>query len=84
MAFIGDAVAHAVFLGLSVAFVRRGRSSSAGQPRVASWQSSWRVFFVAPFALGIVVISTAPGYAGSRAGDAKTLRPKRVSAEWEA
>ncbi|WP_404821972.1 metal ABC transporter permease [Oerskovia merdavium] len=24
MAFIGDAVAHAVFLGLSVAFVRRG------------------------------------------------------------
>ena len=80
MAFIGDAVAHAVFPGLAVAFVLSGNLVLGGtvagvvtavlvavftQNRRLREDSVIGVFFVAAFALGIVVISRAPGYAGS-------------------
>ncbi|QLQ11240.1 MAG: anchored repeat-type ABC transporter permease subunit [Nocardioidaceae bacterium] len=80
MAFIGDAVAHAVFPGLAVAFVISGNLVIGGtvagvitailvavfsQNRRVKEDSVIGVFFVAAFALGIVIISQAPGYAGS-------------------
>ncbi|MDO8213123.1 anchored repeat-type ABC transporter permease subunit [Conexibacter sp. CPCC 206217] len=80
MAFIGDAVAHAVFPGLAVAFVLSGSLVIGGtiagivtavlvavfsQNRRIKEDSVIGVFFVAAFALGIVIISKAPGYAGS-------------------
>jgi manganese/iron transport system permease protein len=80
MAFIGDAVAHAVFPGLAVAFVVSGSLVIGGtvagvvtavlvavfsQNRRVKEDSVIGVFFVAAFALGIVIISRAPGYAGS-------------------
>ena len=80
MAFIGDAVAHAVFPGLAVAFVISGNLIVGGTVAgvitailVAAFSQNRRlkedsiigIFFVAAFALGIVIISRAPGYAGS-------------------
>jgi manganese/iron transport system permease protein len=80
MAFIGDAVAHAVFPGLAVAFVVGGNLVLGGtiagiltavlvavfsQNRRIKEDSIIGVFFVGAFALGIVIISRAPGYAGS-------------------
>lgn len=80
MAFIGDAVAHAVFPGLAVAFVLQGSLVVGGavagvltailvavfsQNRRIKEDSVIGVLFVAAFALGIVIISFAPGYAGS-------------------
>ncbi|WP_422771324.1 anchored repeat-type ABC transporter permease subunit [Plantactinospora sp. WMMC1484] len=80
MAFIGDAVAHAVFPGLAVAFVLQGSLVLGGavagiatalliaifaQNRRLKEDSLIGVFLVAAFALGIVIISQAPGYAGS-------------------
>ena len=80
MAFIGDAVAHAVFPGLAVAFVISGNLVLGGtiagvitavlvavlsQNRRLKEDSVIGVLFVAAFALGIVIISQAPGYAGS-------------------
>lgn len=80
MAFIGDAVAHAVFPGLAVAFVIQGSlvigGATAGiitailvtlfsQNRRIKEDAIIGVFFVGAFALGIVIISRAPGYAGS-------------------
>jgi manganese/iron transport system permease protein len=82
MAFIGDAVAHAVFPGLAVAFVLQGSLVLGGvaagvatavlvavfaQHRRLREDAVIGVFFVAAFALGIVVISRSPGYAGSLA-----------------
>lgn len=80
MAFIGDAVSHAVFPGLAFAFVLEGDLVLGGtlagvatavvvavfsQNRRLNESSVIGVFFVAAFALGVVVISQAPGYAGS-------------------
>ncbi len=80
MAFIGDAVAHAVFPGLAVAFVVQGNLVLGGavagvatavavavfsQNRRLREDSVIGVFFVAAFALGIVIISRSPGYSGS-------------------
>jgi manganese/iron transport system permease protein len=80
MAFIGDAVAHAVFPGLATAFVLGGNLVLGGavagvatailvavfsQNRRVKEDSIIGIFFVAAFALGIVIISRAPGYAGS-------------------
>lgn len=80
MAFIGDAVAHAVFPGLAVAFVVGGNLVVGGtiagvltavlvavfsQNRRLKEDSIIGIFFVGAFALGIVIISQAPGYAGS-------------------
>lgn len=80
MAFIGDAVAHAVFPGLAVAFVLSGNLIVGGtvagvltavliavfsQGRRLKEDAVIGIFFVAAFALGVVIISRAPGYAGS-------------------
>ena len=80
MAFIGDAVAHAVFPGLAVAFVLSGNLIVGGtvagvvtavliavfsQGRRLREDSVIGIFFVGAFALGVVIISQAPGYAGS-------------------
>ncbi|WP_246573730.1 anchored repeat-type ABC transporter permease subunit [Kineosporia corallincola] len=80
MAFIGDAVSHAVFPGLAVAFVVSGNLVLGGtvagvatavlvavfsQNRRLHEDSVIGVLFVAAFALGVVIISQAPGYAGS-------------------
>lgn len=80
MAFIGDAVAHAVFPGLAIAFVIQGNLVLGGaiagvvtavliallsQNRRLKEDGVIGVFFVGAFALGIVVISFSPGYAGS-------------------
>ena len=80
MAFIGDAVAHSVFPGLAIAFVLQGNLLFGGALAgvataliVSSFSHNRRlredsfigVFFVSAFALGIVVISKASGYAGS-------------------
>lgn len=80
MAFIGDAVAHAVFPGVAVAFVLQGSLVLGGavagvatavlvavfsQNRRVKEDAVIGVFFVAAFALGIVIISRAPGYSGS-------------------
>jgi manganese/iron transport system permease protein len=80
MAFIGDAVSHAVFPGLAVAFVVSGNLVVGGtvagvltavlvalfsQNRRVKEDAVIGVFFAASFALGIVIIAQAPGYAGS-------------------
>ena len=80
MAFIGDAVSHAVFPGLAVAFVLEGNLVLGGavagvvtaiivaifsQNRRIKEDSVIGITFVSAFALGIVIISQAPGYAGS-------------------
>ncbi|QQM67172.1 anchored repeat-type ABC transporter permease subunit [Actinomyces weissii] len=80
MAFIGDAVAHSVFPGLAVAFLLSGSLVLGGavagvatavlvallsQNRRLKEDSVIGVLFVGAFALGVVVIARAPGYAGS-------------------
>ena len=80
MAFIGHAVAHSVFPGLAIAFLISGNLVLGGsisgvvtavlvavfaQNRRLKEDSLIGVFFVAAFALGLVIISQAPGYAGS-------------------
>lgn len=80
MVFIGDAVAHSVFPGLAVAFVLGGNLMVGGLAAgvvtailVAIFSQNQRlredsvigIFFAASFALGIVIISLAPGYSGS-------------------
>lgn len=80
MVFIGDAVAHSVFPGLAVAFLLSGSLVLGGavagvttavlvallsQNRRLKEDSVIGVLFVGAFALGVVIISRAPGYAGS-------------------
>ncbi|QIQ01079.1 anchored repeat-type ABC transporter permease subunit [Streptomyces liangshanensis] len=80
MAFIGDAVSHAVFPGVAIAFVLHldlvlGGAAAGlltalavavfSQNRRLKEDSVIGVFFAAAFGLGIVVLSTAPGYSGS-------------------
>lgn len=80
MAFIGDAVAHAVFPGVAIAFVLQtslvlggvvaglltaGAVALFTQNRRLKEDTVIGVFFAAAFGLGIVVMSTAPGYSGS-------------------
>lgn len=80
MAFIGDAVSHAVFPGVAIAFVLRidlvlggAVTGIATAVAVALFSQNRRlkedtiigVFFAFAFGLGIVVLSTAPGYSGS-------------------
>ena len=80
MAFIGDAVAHSVFPGLAIAFLTSGSlvlggaiAGVATAVLVALLSHSRRlkedsiigVLFVGAFALGVVIIARAPGYAGS-------------------
>lgn len=80
MAFIGDAVAHSVFPGIAVAFVLGLDLVLGGavagvvtalliavftQNRRLKEDSVIGIFFAASFGLGIVILSTAPGYGGS-------------------
>ncbi|MFD0851954.1 metal ABC transporter permease, partial [Actinomadura adrarensis] len=80
MAFIGDAVAHSVFPGVAIAFVLQWNLTLGGavaglvtallvavfaQNRRLKEDSVIGVFFAAAFGLGIVILSTAPGYSGS-------------------
>ena len=80
MSFIGDAVAHSVFPGLAIAFVCSGSLVLGGtlagvgtavlvallsQNRRLKEASIIGVLFVGAFGLGLVIISWAPGYAGS-------------------
>lgn len=80
MAFIGDAVSHAVFPGVAVAFVVGFDLVIGGaiagvvtaclvtvfsQNRRLKEDSVIGVFFAAAFGLGIVILSSAPGYSGS-------------------
>lgn len=80
MAFVGDAVAHSVFPGLAVAFLLQGSLVLGGlvaglittvivavvsQNRRLKEDSVIGIFFAGAFALGIIIISRAPGYAGS-------------------
>lgn len=80
MAFIGDAVAHAVFPGVAMAFAFQLNLAVGGavagvataaliavlsQNRRLKEDAVIGVFFAAAFALGIVVLSATPGYGGS-------------------
>jgi manganese/iron transport system permease protein len=80
MAFIGDTVAHSVFPGVAIAFVLGVELTLGGalaglltalliavvsQNRRLREDTVIGVFFAAAFSLGIVVLSSAPGYGGS-------------------
>ncbi|ATE55909.1 anchored repeat-type ABC transporter permease subunit [Actinosynnema pretiosum] len=80
MAFIGDAVAHSVFPGVAIAFVLGVDLVLGGavagvitallvavfaQNRRLKEDSVIGIFFAGAFGLGIVILSTAPGYGGS-------------------
>lgn len=80
MAFIGDAVAHAVFPGIAVAFALQGSvllggavAGTAVAVLVAVFSQRRRVkedtligiFYAAAFALGLVIISRIDGYTAS-------------------
>jgi manganese/iron transport system permease protein len=80
MAFIGDAIAHSVFPGIAIAFVLHlnlvvgGTVAGLATALVVAVFSQNRrlkedtvigVFFAGAFGVGIVVLSTAPGYSGS-------------------
>ena len=80
MVFIGDAVAHSVFPGLAIAFVLGGSLIVGGlvagvitailvaifsQNQKLKEDSVIGIFFAGSFALGITIISLAPGYSGS-------------------
>lgn len=80
MAFIGDAVAHAVFPGVAIAFALQANLALGGaiaglatalsiavvaQNKRLREDTVIGVFFAAAFGLGIVVLSSSPGYSGS-------------------
>lgn len=80
MAFIGDAVAHAVFPGLAIAFVLGGSLVVGGmiggisiavivavlsQQRRVGEDSVIGVVYAAAFAIGLIVLSRSRGYSGS-------------------
>ncbi len=80
MAFIGDAVAHAVFPGIAIAFVMQGSLLVGGaiaggvvaslvavfsQNRKVKEDTLIGIFFAAAFALGLVIISQINGYTAS-------------------
>lgn len=80
MAFIGDAVAHAVFPGIALAFVLQGSMLLGGavagiaiavlvavfaQNRRVKEDTIIGIFFAAAFALGLIIISQTDGYTAS-------------------
>ena len=80
MAFIGDAVSHAIFPGLAIAFVMQTSLLAGGAVagliiavlitlfsynRRIKEDAIIGVFFAAAFALGLVIIARQPGYTGS-------------------
>lgn len=80
MAFIGDAVSHAVFPGIAVAFVLQGSLLAGGavaglviavaialfsQNRHVKEDSIIGILFAGSFALGLIIVSRVAGYSGS-------------------
>ena len=80
LSFVGDALSHAVFPGVAVAFALQGSIILGGavagivvtiviagfsQNRKLREDSVIGVFFAAAFALGLVILSRVPGYTGS-------------------
>ena len=80
LSFVGDALSHAVFPGIAVAFALHGSillgGAAAGltvaalisvfsQNRRIREDSVIGIFFAAAFALGLVIIARTPGYTGS-------------------
>lgn len=80
MAFIGDAVAHAVFPGIAIAFVLQGSMLLGGavagvviavlvtlfsQNRRVKEDTVIGIFFAFAFALGLIIISQTRGYTAS-------------------
>ncbi|PFG27258.1 anchored repeat-type ABC transporter permease subunit [Corynebacterium renale] len=80
MAFIGDAVSHAIFPGIAVAFALQGSVLLGGavagaivavliavtsQRRQVREDSAIGIFFAAAFALGLVIMSRIQGYTTS-------------------
>ncbi|WP_075726238.1 anchored repeat-type ABC transporter permease subunit [Corynebacterium aquilae] len=77
MAFIGDAVAHAVFPGLAIAFITGGSlllgGAAAGisvaiiiaivaHRKAVAHDSAIGIFFAAAFAIGLVILAKTPTY----------------------
>ena len=80
LSFVGDALSHAVFPGIAIAFALQGSillgGAAAGilvailisvfsQNRRVGEDSVIGVFFAAAFALGLVIVARTPGYTGS-------------------
>ena len=80
LSFVGDALSHAVFPGVAIAFALQGSILLGGaiagavitclialfsQNRRIREDSIIGVFFAAAFALGLVIMSRIPGYTGS-------------------
>ncbi len=80
LSFVGDALSHAVFPGIAVAFAMQGSILLGGavaggavallialfsQSRRLGEDSVIGIFFAAAFALGLVIMSRIPGYTGS-------------------
>ncbi|EKU96031.1 anchored repeat-type ABC transporter permease subunit [Actinobaculum massiliense] len=80
MSFVGDALSHAVFPGIAIAFAVQGSIMAGGlvagaivalliafgsQNRKLREDSLIGIFMAASFALGIIIMSRIPGYTGS-------------------
>lgn len=80
LSFIGDALSHSIFPGIAIAFALQGSLVIGGlvaglavallitvfsRNRRLREDSVIGVFFVAAFALGMVIVSLTPGYTGS-------------------
>lgn len=80
LSFIGDALSHSIFPGIAIAFALQGSLVVGGlvaglavallitvfsRNRRLREDSVIGVFFVAAFALGMVIVSLTPGYTGS-------------------
>ncbi|MBM7824629.1 manganese/iron transport system permease protein [Arcanobacterium pluranimalium] len=80
LSFVGDALSHAVFPGVAIAFALQGSILLGGavagvvvailittfsQNRRLREDSIIGIFFAAAFALGLVIMSRIPGYTGS-------------------
>lgn len=80
LSFVGDALSHAVFPGVAIAFALQGSILLGGAVAgvvvallIAAFSQNRRlredsiigIFFAAAFALGLVIMSRIPGYTGS-------------------
>lgn len=80
LSFVGDALSHAIFPGIAIAFVLQGSILLGGaiaggivtlliaafsQNRRLREDSIIGIFFAAAFALGLIIMSRVPGYTGS-------------------
>ncbi|MDY5153856.1 manganese/iron transport system permease protein [Actinobaculum suis] len=80
MSFVGDALSHAIFPGIAIAFALQGSIMAGGmiaggivalliaaasQNRKLREDSLIGIFMAGSFALGVIIISRIPGYTGS-------------------